>query len=75
MLISQATVDSLRTLVTMFASVGQNHYRLRHYLLPGTTPEQLVAAAQSLSQVADVDELEAALIYRWAIVAQTALEL
>ena len=74
-LITQSTVDALRTLVTVFASVGGNNYRLRHYLLPGTTPEQLVAAAQSLTRMEDVDELESALIYRWAIVAQTALEL
>jgi hypothetical protein len=74
-LVSRSSIDSSRTLVTMLGSISAGPYRVRHYLLPGSTPEELVAATLAIQDAEGLELIEAALLYRWAIVAQTALEL
>jgi hypothetical protein len=74
-LITQSTLDEWTTLVTMLGNLTDGRYMVRHYLLPGSTTEQLVSVTQTIGELDGVEEIEATLLYRWAIVAQTALEL
>ena len=71
----QRAIGDHATLVGMATRSGSPEPRFRFFILPGTDPRTFPAAVEALVAATSPDALTASVLRRWAIVAQTAVDL